>query len=78
MEIIVDYLDGEKYHKVFTNSVRYNETVKKYIDDGKISITTSVDAGSEELFKRIRGRDKYNNVFENLKNIPQISPNELL
>ena len=74
MEIIVDYLDGEKYHKVFTNSVRYNETVKKYIDDEKISITTSVDAGSEELFKRIRGRDKYHNVFENLKKYSSNKP----
>ena len=74
MEIITKYLDSDKYHKVFTNSVRYNDTVQKYIDSEKISITTSIDAGSDEIFKKIRGRDKFYNVFQNLKKYAHNKP----
>lgn len=55
------------YHRVFTNSVRYSESLKKFLDKKLVKIVTSIDSGTEETFKKVRGRDKFYNVFENLK-----------
>ena len=55
------------YHRVFTNSVRFSKPLKNFLDQGLVKITTSIDAGSEEVFKIVRGRKKFNEVFENLK-----------
>jgi poly(ribitol-phosphate) beta-N-acetylglucosaminyltransferase len=42
-------------HRVLTNALEYNEEIKKLLDMGELSITTSVDAGCEETFASVRG-----------------------
>tara|TARA_Y100000816_G_C26104840_1_gene586715 strand:+ start:375 stop:1676 length:1302 start_codon:yes stop_codon:yes gene_type:complete len=65
------------YHRVFTNSVRFSEPLYNFIKSGKVKIVTSVDAGTSEKFKKIRGRDKLNEVFINLQKYSSIDPNKI-
>ena len=80
-ELILEAIDKKAnpklYHRVFTNSVRYSSAVEKFLKKGLIKIVTSVDAGTPEKFKKIRGRSKFLNVFENLKAYASINPSRV-
>lgn len=65
------------YHRVFTNSVRYNDAITNFLKKSLIKITTSVDAGTPETFQKVRGRPKFYNVFENLKKYSEIDPTKI-
>ena len=65
------------FHRVFTNSVRYSEAIEKFLKIGLIKITTSVDAGTPEVFKVVRGRPKFLNVFENLNKYASIDSKKI-
>jgi len=54
--------------RVYSNSIRYNHLVHRYLDEGKIILTTSTDAGTQKTFEKVRGVKKgFLNIFENLK-----------
>ena len=80
-ELIVEEIDKfanpDIYHRVFTNSVRFHEAVIKFLKKGLIKIVTSIDAGTQLTFKKVRGRDKFINVFENLSKYSKIDPNKI-
>ena len=63
------------YHRVFTNSVRYHPTIEKLLKQGLIKIVTSVDAGTKEKFKLVRGRDRFEELFQNLKKYSNANSN---
>ena len=67
LEEIHNHANPKTYHRVFTNAVRYSDPVSKFLKKGLIKITTSIDAGTEETFKKVRGRPRFKNVFENLR-----------
>tara|TARA_B100001057_G_scaffold483417_1_gene560162 strand:+ start:18857 stop:20149 length:1293 start_codon:yes stop_codon:yes gene_type:complete len=77
MKTIEHKINKNIYHRIFTNSVRYNSVLQNYIDKDLVSITTSVDAGTRELYKKIRGRDKFFNTFENLNKYSRKKPNRV-
>ncbi len=52
--------------RLITNSTLFLDDVKKYIDEDKVSIVTSIDAGSKELFLKIRKNKHFEKVFKNL------------
>lgn len=62
------------YHRVFTNSVVFKESIKEFLDEGLIKIVTSLDAGTPETFKTIRGKDKFFEVFKNLNKYSKKNP----
>ena len=72
LEDIHSHANPKTYHRVFTNAVRYSDAVSKFLEKGLIKITTSIDAGTEETFKIVRGRPKFKNVFENLQTYSKI------
>ncbi len=80
-ELIVNeidkYANPNIYHRVFTNSVRYHQAVKDFLKRDLIKIVTSIDAGTKEKFKQVRGRDKFYNVFENLQKYSSYNPNRI-
>jgi poly(ribitol-phosphate) beta-N-acetylglucosaminyltransferase len=41
--------------RVLTNAVKHNDTVQRLLEEKKISITTSIDAGTEETYTKVRG-----------------------
>lgn len=66
-----------KYLRFFTNSVRYNDKIQELLNSNSIFITTSIDAGSEKTYELIRGYQRINKVFENLKSYAKINPNRV-
>ena len=53
--------------RVYSNSITYNHLVHRYLDDGKIILTTSTDAGTQKTFEKVRGVKKgFLSIFENL------------
>ncbi len=65
------------YHRVFTNSVRYSLPLEKFLREGKVKITTSMDAGTEETYKKVRGRGKMSNVLANLEKYSEIDSSKI-
>jgi sulfatase maturation enzyme AslB (radical SAM superfamily) len=57
----------EATQRVLTNGVTYSATVKRLLKADRISITTSVDAGTGGVFAKVRGRDRLARVVGNLK-----------
>lgn len=74
---IQDFANPKIYHRVFTNSVRYHESISKFLKNGLIKIVTSIDAGTPETFAKIRGRNKFYNVFENLEKYSLINSKKI-
>ena len=77
LEEIHKHANPNIYHRVFTNSVRFSEAIPKFLKKSLIKITTSIDAGTPETFKKVRGRPKFYNVFENLKYCSKIDPTKI-
>ena len=77
LEDIHSHANPKTYHRVFTNAVRYSDAVTKFLEKGLIKITTSIDAGTEETFKIVRGRPKFKNVFENLKTYSKVDATKI-
>jgi uncharacterized Fe-S cluster-containing radical SAM superfamily protein len=77
LEEINNFANPRTYHRVFTNSVRLSEPIIKFLKKGLIKITTSIDAGTPEKFKEVRGRPRFFNVFENLEQYAKVDPKKL-
>ena len=77
LEEIHKHANPNIYHRVFTNSVRFSEAIPKFLEKSLIKITTSIDAGTPETFKKVRGRPKFYNVFENLKSYSRVDPTKI-
>ena len=77
LEEIHKHANPNIYHRVFTNSVRFSEAIPKFLKKSLIKITTSIDAGTPETFKKVRGRPKFYNVFENLRSYAKIDPTKI-
>jgi poly(ribitol-phosphate) beta-N-acetylglucosaminyltransferase len=77
LEEIHKHANPKIYHRVFTNSVRFSEAIPKFLKKSLIKITTSIDAGTPETFKKVRGRPKFYNVFENLRSYSKVDPTKI-
>lgn len=67
-EITNDLLNNKDVSivRVLSNSLRFSEGLNNLINNRKIRLVTSIDAGTQEKFKEIRGRGEMNKVLENL------------
>jgi Tfp pilus assembly protein PilF/organic radical activating enzyme len=63
-----DFLSDKKYRqRVNTNSIIYSEYVADALRNRLCSIRTSVDAGSRETYSRVKGVDKFDQVWDSLR-----------
>lgn len=80
-ELLVNEINSETnpeiYHRIFTNSVRYSEALANFLKKGLVKIVTSIDSGTPETFKKVRGRVKFEEVFVNLQKYSEINPNKI-
>lgn len=54
--------------RVYSNAIIYNALIHKYLDENKIILTTSTDAGTQKTFEKVRGVKKgFFKIFENLR-----------
>ena len=74
---INSHTNPEIYHRIFTNSVRYSEPLAEFLKNGLVKIVTSIDAGTEATFKKVRGRTKCYEVFQNLRKYSQINSSKI-
>ncbi len=64
--------------RVFTNATRFSELINKLLKEDKILSITSIDAGNEENFYKIRKHEGFKEVFENLKRYSLSKPENLI
>jgi poly(ribitol-phosphate) beta-N-acetylglucosaminyltransferase len=60
--------------RVFTNALKYSNALQKAVDGRLASITASVDAGTENTFRKVRGANGLDRVLKNLKSYSQKNP----
>ena len=53
-------------HMMHTNGIAFSDSIYNYLGKNNITIMTSIDAGTPEVFARLRGRDKMQQLIENL------------
>ena len=51
---------------VYSNAIKYNDNIEKFLCEDKAKLTTSIDAGNLETFKKIRGVMAFEKVLKNL------------
>lgn len=67
---LVDLFLKNNVHHVWCESsgIKYSKTVEKLLKNGKGTITVAVCSGNPETYAKIKKRDKYKQVMQNLKN----------
>lgn len=60
--------------RVFTNSLMHSKSLQTALDERRTSITTSVDAGTEETFRAVRGVAGLERVLANLRRYSERCP----
>jgi organic radical activating enzyme len=63
-----------KTQRVFTNSLKYSKRLQSALDNRETSITTSIDAGTEETFIKIRDSKGLDRVLKFLERYAKNSP----
>lgn len=62
-----------KSNKIYSNAIKYSKTIERYLKNSKVSLTTSIDAGTKKTFKKIRGVKAFEKVLSNLKRYSKVS-----
>lgn len=63
--------------RVLTNSIKHNKTVQRLLAENKISVTTSVDAGTDETYAKVRGMAGLNKAMKNLQKYAEANSNQV-
>ena len=66
--LLMDYGCIQEIH---TNGTIYVNLIEEGLRRGKMYVTTSVDAGTSETYRRIKGRDYFDEVWNNLNRYAQ-------
>jgi len=70
-EIVDILLQNEWQIELVSNFSIYREKLAELMETGRITrVITSIDAGTRETFKRIKGNDRFDYVVENLEKYP--------
>jgi len=59
------------HNNIFTNAVIYSDCIAKYLKEGKVTITASIDAGFRSTYNKIKGSDKLTTALQNLEKYHQ-------
>ena len=60
--------------RVLTNATVYSEVVERGIKSGNLNIVVSVDSGTKETFTKVKRRDFYDKVWENVSKYASVQP----
>jgi organic radical activating enzyme len=80
-EDTVDFVTSHlnpKTQRFFSNAINFSDKIAKLLLEDKASITTSIDAGTIETFKKVRGVNQFKKVMKNVKKYFDISPNNIV
>ncbi len=56
-----------KKMRILSNSLKYSEALHSVIEDPRVQIVTSIDAGTQIIFREIRGKGNISSVIQNLQ-----------
>ena len=62
---------------ISSNCIRYSDTLRQSIETGSTYVIQSLDCGSREMYKKIKGVDVFDKVIENLKKYTEKRPEQL-
>ena len=65
MDVMLEH--GFFYCYVMSSGIAYSETIAKMLQTPKTRFSVTISSGSREVFKRIKKRDKFEQVKENLR-----------
>jgi len=73
---LVTFINSETnaQQRVLTNSLKYMPSIDVRVNEGQISIVTSIDAGTQETFTKVRGMGELDKVLHNLKLYSEKNP----
>jgi len=60
-------------HRFLSNATRYSDVVAKLLSAGRASLITSIDAGTEFTFRKVRGRPGLERVIANLQSYASVA-----
>lgn len=63
--------------RVLTNSVKHNKTVQRLLAENSLSVTTSVDAGTEKTYVKVRGMPSLNKAMANLRQYAEANSSQV-
>jgi poly(ribitol-phosphate) beta-N-acetylglucosaminyltransferase len=63
--------------RVLTNAVKYSPALENFIKKGQVSILTSIDAGTDYVFRKVRGINRLDNVLTNLSSYAKQNSNNV-
>lgn len=63
--------------RVLTNSVKHNKTVQRLVDEAKVAVTTSIDAGSDATYKEVRGMASLRKAMKHLQRYAAHHPEQV-
>lgn len=61
---------------IHTNAIKYNEAIEKGIKKGVVNVIVSIDAGTKDIHRKVKGVDSYDDVWENLKTYAEAQAHE--
>jgi glycosyltransferase involved in cell wall biosynthesis/organic radical activating enzyme len=65
-------------HNVITNSTKYIPELGEILKCGRINLITSIDAGTEETYEKVRGKKLFNMVLDNLNKYSKYNESKII
>lgn len=68
-ETILDFLLDNNFNNIsiYSSGIQYSPSVERAVKNGACRLYISTDSGSEELYKKVKGVDKYKECWDNIK-----------
>ena len=69
LDEVLDFIleNNPRYININSSGIDYNRTIAKALKSDLLGLTISIDAGSEEVYKKIKQQNTYNQVWENIE-----------
>lgn len=68
--------NGVKQIEIFSNIIKYSDTIAKGISLGVINLTVSLDAGTKEIHAKVKGVESFDFVYNNLQKYSNLKIND--
>lgn len=67
-ELLTTFLNND-FSKIVihTNAILYSDEIARGIEEGRVNILVSIDAGSKEIHEKIKGVNTHDNVWEHMR-----------
>lgn len=67
-------IDKNWFGMIFTNCVKFSNIIEKGLRGNSVRIWPSIDAGTRETYEKVRGADKFDQVWTHLEKYIQANP----